>query len=228
MCKPANPTAPVTKARAIPVIAALVIGGLLSACTAPKDLPKGPVAKRSHTQTQEQARLDDLVGAMVTLCADGLERPAQLAAMKDGGYTPFHRTTKKPLVEVADAPVIWRKRFGEGHGGSLSLSNSNGLCSGLYQNIAFDQQSIEAGLSAGVDTIARFAEAKGYAPVTPEAKIQVIDRDPAAAFGQYEGPKGRLSVMIGYSPGEQSIQNDTLITRLGGIRFLLVADGQHI
>lgn len=65
-------------------------------------------------------------------------------------------------------------------------------------------------------------------PVSPGAEIKVIDRDPAAAFGQYKGPNGRLSIMIGYSPGEQLITDDKLITRLGGVRFLLVADGQHI
>lgn len=125
-------------------------------------------------------------------------------------------------------PVIWRKRFDGGHGGSLSLSNSDGLCSGLYQNVAFDEQGAEAGLATGVETIRRFTQAKGYVPVSPKGAIQIIDREPAAAFGQYEGPNGRLSIMIGYSPGEQLIADDKLITRLGGVRFLLVADGQHI
>ncbi len=200
---------------------------LLYGCAQPAELT-GAVAKTTHSPSEQTARLNDMIGTLSALCIDGLDGAALAATMTEDGFRPFHRKTKEPLQNASDAPVVWRKRFQGGHAGSLSISNSNGLCSGLYQNAAFDQQSPKTGLAAGVQTIRRFAEAHGYTPAAENTAIRLYDRQPAAAFGQYEGPKGRLSIMIGYSPGEQVIADDSLVTRLGGIRFLLVAEGQHI
>ncbi len=208
-------------------LSGLVALATLSACVG-SSVHSQARPKAVHTVAQKTERLEELVTALSALCIESLKQPVLTARMTRVGFAPFHRKTKQRLQAVANQPVIWRKRFGEGHDGTLSVSNSNGACLGLYQNAAFDRQDGADNVAAGAEIFARFAKTNGYAPASADRAIQVYKSDPPAAFGQYEGPQGKVSIMVGYSPGEQILDGNTLETRLGGVRFLVVAGAQHI
>jgi hypothetical protein len=187
-----------------------------------------PAEKVVHTGIEQTDRMNLMMSALSALCIEKRTRSGMIAHMIGAGFDPIHRRTKQPVKSAAKHPVIWRKSFNEGHGGAISVSDADGTCLGLYQNIGFDRQRGDETVAAGAEAIRTFAAAKGYTPLNRESAIKIYKADPPSAIGQYEGPNGKVTVMVAHSPGEQILDGNTLATRLGGVRFLVVAGAQHI
>lgn len=198
----------------------------VSACASPV-VGSVPLPKTAHSPEQQSARLDDVMGALATLCIDESDPTVIASHMARAGFAPVHRKTRQPADFPANDPVIWRKVFNGGHDGAISISDADGTCLGLYQNIAFDQQPGEDAVAAGAETVRKFAQAKGYWPLDNGSAIKLNTSDPPAAIGQFEGPRGKVTIMIAHSPGDQILDGDRMATRLGGVRFLVVAGAQH-